>query len=426
MRKLVSCLTVLTFCVFGLTAHAADKKAAATPAKAAPKKDNGKTAKVVKAAPAKVAPKKAAGDKGNGKTVKAAPKKAAPTKCGAKKTKCGAKKAKCGSKKTKCGAKKANKHCGKKKCVCGNGCKCGDNCKCPTGKKAAAVKTAPAKADAKLEKTKVDKDEPVKTPRVNKVEVTKTTVIKTDDKGNVIPTTQKSKGELDVPTPPNNSALSSVISSQILRICVRTDIPPFAFFRGETMTGFDIALAKEIATQMGIRYGKQLKVHWNVINASARVSSLQDSKCDLVVAALSATPTRAKEIGLSRSYLSTNQIVIKRKKITNKIALIGVVKGTTSDASAIKGIVNTFLNYNEILTAMRQNLVDYVVTDQPIALYMMRSVSAPFMVHSTLKKRENYCVGVNKKHVHLLKEINRVLDTLDKNGRLDYLKQRWL
>ncbi len=227
--------------------------------------------------------------------------------------------------------------------------------------------------------------------------------------------------------PPAGTALARILETQHLRVCVRSDIPPFGYFSAKGLTGFDVVLAAEIATRLSIDYKKNIYVDWMVITAGSRITSLQQKSCDMVIAAFSYTPIRAKLVGFSKIYLQTDKVLVAANKITRKTPIIARVKGTTGNIKGIKGIVRYFNNYQEIIYAMENGKVDYIITDQPIALHMIRSVTKLYKITKVLAKNaEKYAIGVNKANKYLLKAINRALLDLAQSGRLAYLHRQWL
>ena len=226
--------------------------------------------------------------------------------------------------------------------------------------------------------------------------------------------------------PKAGTRLAAILNSQVLRVCVRTDIPPFGYFTGRTITGFDIQLAQQISTTLSNFYEKNLHVAWSVINAGGRISSLLQKSCDLVIASFSYTKARAQLISFSNVYLQTDKVVIASKNITRKVPVTAIVRGTTSNVKNLKGIKKYFNNYTEIIYAMEAGIVDYAISDRPIALHMIRSVSRPFKILKTLAQQEKYAIGINKGHKTLLKAVNDALDSLSKTGNLAYLHRQWL
>jgi len=235
--------------------------------------------------------------------------------------------------------------------------------------------------------------------------------------------------KLDVPkhpTPPPKSALAKIIQSQTLRVCVRSDIPPFGYFSSNGLIGFDIQLARQLAMQLSIYYKKNLQVRWQVIEAGERISKLQRKRCDLVAASFSYTKARAKKVAFSKIYLETDKVAIASTSITRAMPVIALVRGTTNYAKGLKGAIRYFSNYKDIMHAMKNNEVDYVVTDRPMAVHMMRSVTKSFRLFKALPQKERYGLGLHRTHVHLLNAVNQALVEIAKSGRLAYLSRQWL
>lgn len=233
---------------------------------------------------------------------------------------------------------------------------------------------------------------------------------------------------IDTPTakaPPSQSQLAKILRHQLLRICVRADIPPFGMFRKQALVGFDIALAQALAVQLSIYYKKNLRTVWSVIDANARVQSLTANHCDLVLAAFSQTPDRAKKVAFSEVYLKTYKVQVKKAEIARRKPVMAVVRGTTSPLKS-EGVTRIFRSYNEILRAMERGEIDTLVTDQPIAIHLLRTVGQGYVIGRMLTQVERYAVGVNKKNKALLKAVNQALQELATSGRLAYLQRQWL
>lgn len=229
------------------------------------------------------------------------------------------------------------------------------------------------------------------------------------------------------PIAPADSMLSNILQSRTVRVCVRSDIPPLSYFKGETLQGFDIALAKQLVARISIRYRTHLRTQWVIIKAAERVPNLQKGRCDMVVAAFSKTKARAKKVAFTQMYYQTNKVVLRKKYNLSSAPVIATVRSTTQGAFSLPHAVqSSFLSYSDILYTMRQELVDYVITDYPIGLYLVRHSDAKYQIHRTLKNQESYSVGVNLSHKHLLAELERALTFMKTSGQLGYLQRQWL
>lgn len=232
--------------------------------------------------------------------------------------------------------------------------------------------------------------------------------------------------DTDAMKAPGGSALARILKAQAIRVCVRSDVPPFGSFSAGRLRGFDVQLARELVTQLGIDYKKVLSIEWSIVSAKGRVARLQNKSCDMLVATFSKTGARAAKVGLSKVYLKTDKVLVAATNIKRKTPIIGRVKGTTAGAG-VRGKSKYFDTYQQIIFAMDQGQVDYVVADRPVATHMIRSTSGGFKITKTLAKgAENYVIGTNKWNKHLLKAVDKALADLAQSGRLAFLARRWL
>lgn len=230
------------------------------------------------------------------------------------------------------------------------------------------------------------------------------------------------------PAPRAGQSLAAMLSSLHVRVCVRSDVPPFSYFGPAGLQGFDIALAQQLVDELSIDYKQALKAEWVVVTAAERMKRLQDGACDLVVASFSYTKERAAQVATSKVYVKTDKVLVGATKITRATPVIAKLEGATGEAG-LKGKVQTFKTYLDITHAMDLGEVDYVVTDRPIAEHLIRSSVNSFKVSKTLaEEAESYVIAVGNgaTHTELLAAVNRALENLAQTGRLALLERRWL
>ena len=102
--------------------------------------------------------------------------------------------------------------------------------------------------------------------------------------------------------PATQGALARIMAAQVLRIGVREDAPPFGFKDKEDRPqGFDIDL--------GFRIARALKVQpvYVTVTSQNRIEKLKNGEIDIIIATLTATRHRAKEIDFSMPYFQDQQ-----------------------------------------------------------------------------------------------------------------------
>lgn len=83
--------------------------------------------------------------------------------------------------------------------------------------------------------------------------------------------------------------------------------PPFEYTENGEIIGFDVSFAQIIAKN----YGKNLKIVDMAFDGL--ISALQADAIDFIVAGMTATETRLKDVDFSEPYFSSNQVVIIKK-----------------------------------------------------------------------------------------------------------------
>src|SRR5690349_13036241 len=79
------------------------------------------------------------------------------------------------------------------------------------------------------------------------------------------------------------------------KIIVATEggFPPFNFFKGPTLTGFEVELAEAMAKKMGVQ------IEWRSLAFDALLAGLRQDRWDMVIASFGVTPVRAKAVSFS-------------------------------------------------------------------------------------------------------------------------------
>ena len=205
--------------------------------------------------------------------------------------------------------------------------------------------------------------------------------------------------------------------------------PPFEFVDEKTkeIVGFDIDIAREIAKALGVK----LKVE--DIAFDGLIPSLLTKKIDLIAAAMTITPERAKVVSFSDPYFTAGQVIVVRKGsfmpktfedlVGKKVA---VQLGTTGDleVSKIEGIeVVRFTRYTEAFLELQNGRVDAVVLDfAPAQAYV--KMNPGLVISSGILSQEEYGIAVRKEDKDLLEVVNTVLRNLKKSP-YDILVEKW-
>ncbi|OON96476.1 MAG: hypothetical protein ATN36_00785 [Epulopiscium sp. Nele67-Bin005] len=204
--------------------------------------------------------------------------------------------------------------------------------------------------------------------------------------------------------------------------------PPFEYYEGNRITGFDVELAALIAGELGMN----LRIEDMEFNTL--VGAVQNGMIDVVVAGMTATDDRKTQIDFTDGYFYSKQMVIvpTNSDITDIDDLegkrIGVQLGTTGDIFASEFIEDaSIIKFDKGAMAvadLKNGTVDAVIIDeQPATSFVsgqndIKLLEVPFA-------EEEYAIGLKKGNTELLNDINNALAKLKSNGAYDTLYTKY-
>ena len=145
---------------------------------------------------------------------------------------------------------------------------------------------------------------------------------------------------------------------------------PFNFFKGTTLTGFEVEVAELVAKKMG------LKVQWKTIGFDALLTGLKQDRWDLVIASHAITDERAKAVTFTAPhYCSGGLVVAMDPAIRNAKDLAGKVVAVQTGTSYLENVqkvanikdMKNFPTDVDARSALVSKRVDAWVTDRFVA-----------------------------------------------------------
>ena len=208
-----------------------------------------------------------------------------------------------------------------------------------------------------------------------------------------------------------------------LRLSTNAEFEPFEYKDGNDIVGIDIEIAREIATRMGV----ELEV--TDVSFDALTLELQNRTCDIVLAGLSYSEDKAKNVDFSDSYFGAKQsiIVSKTSDIIDESGLsgkrVGVQLGTTGDIYCTENIQDVEIHrYNkgsEAVLDLASNRLDAVVLDDLPAKKLANKNGDSVKVLDEYLFEENYRVAVPKGETELLATINEIISDMRESGKIE-------
>ena len=211
------------------------------------------------------------------------------------------------------------------------------------------------------------------------------------------------------------------------------DFPPMGFVadNGE-YTGFDLDLAKEVASRLGKKFVAQ-PIGWD-----AKDMELESGNIDCI---WNGFTINGREDGYTwtRPYMKNSQVfvVAKDSGIQTLADISGKIVEVQADSSAEKALkedealLNTFKalqttpDYNTAFMDLEMGAVDAVAMDVIVAAYQIEQRKADFVILEESLSAEEYGVGFKKGNDALRDQVQEQLDAMAADGTLKKISEQW-
>ncbi|WP_238654089.1 glutamate ABC transporter substrate-binding protein [Paenibacillus piscarius] len=197
--------------------------------------------------------------------------------------------------------------------------------------------------------------------------------------------------------------------------------------------GFDVDISKAIAKKI---LGDENAIELKEVTSKTRIPMLNNGEIDMVVATMTITEERKKEVDFSDVYFQAGQSLLVKKgspitgleSVTKDTKILGS-KGATSIKNIkekVPGVtVLEFDNYQDAFSALKAGQGDALTTDDAI-LYGMASQDPGFEVVGKPFTDEPYGIAVQKGNTDVVQAINDTLAELKSNGEYDAIYTKWI
>ena len=201
-------------------------------------------------------------------------------------------------------------------------------------------------------------------------------------------------------TSTSQSSVAAIKKRGKIVIGTAADYPPYEFSVKENgvskRVGIDIDLGKQLAKDLGV------KAEFKVMNFDSLLVALETHKVDVVIAAMSPTPERAKSVDFSQVYYGDNQDIVINKADQAKYKTLKDFDGRVISAQngseqydlakqQMKGAKLKGLDrVNNLIIALQSHKVDGVVMDSTRAKDSPGLVAATNQTIAKLKKNNTF------------------------------------
>lgn len=202
---------------------------------------------------------------------------------------------------------------------------------------------------------------------------------------------------------------------------------------GGEVEGFDIDIAKALAKEI---LGDEKKIELKEVTSKTRIPMLDNKEIDMIVATMTITEERKKQVEFSNVYFKAGQsLLVKKgspiksvadvKKGTKVLAVKGATSVANIKAKSPDATILEFDNYQDAFSALKAGQGDTLTTDNAI-LYGMMVQDKNFEVVGEPFTDEPYGIAIKKGETTLQAAVNDGLKKLESSGEYAKIYEKWI
>ncbi|MBO6193675.1 MAG: amino acid ABC transporter substrate-binding protein [Clostridiales bacterium] len=211
------------------------------------------------------------------------------------------------------------------------------------------------------------------------------------------------------------------------------EFPPMGFIAEDgSYTGFDLDLAAEVASRLGLEFVAQ-PIAWD-----SKDQELNSGNIDCIWNGFTISG-REDEYTWTEPYMSNNQVVVVNagSDISTLADLAGAVVAVQKDSSGLAALEeNTELldsfaelvqvdDYLNAMMELESGAVDAIVMDEIVARYQIQEAGSNFVVLEESVASEEYGVGFALGNEELRDQVQAALEEMAADGTLAEISNEW-
>lgn len=213
------------------------------------------------------------------------------------------------------------------------------------------------------------------------------------------------------------------------------DFPPMGFVGDDgEYTGFDLALAEEVASRLGLEFVPQ-PIDWD-----SKDMELESGTIDCIWNGFTMNG-REDDYAWTDAYLDNEQVFVVRKDdgLKSQEDLNGKQVEAQVDSSAeaalkdmpdltatfAGGSFQTVKDYNTAMMDLESGAADAIAMDSVVANYQIAGKYDTFEIMEGAISKEEYGVGFYKENTELRDQVQKVLEDMAADGTLAEISTEW-
>lgn len=215
------------------------------------------------------------------------------------------------------------------------------------------------------------------------------------------------------------------------KIVVATEgaYPPFNFFQGSKLTGFEVELAEAMVKKMG------LAIEWKALSFDALLAGLRQDRWDMVIASFGITDERAKAVTFTNPHYCSGGVIVSRDgSIRTGDMLAGKTVAVQTGSTYMENVkkltsvkeVKNFPQDTDARAALMNGRVDAWVSDRFVVKNAIETnPSAPLKTGGYLFV-EKVATAVKKGNSSLAAAVDKALAEVMADGTYKTLSEKYM
>jgi polar amino acid transport system substrate-binding protein len=222
--------------------------------------------------------------------------------------------------------------------------------------------------------------------------------------------------------------LETIKKSGVIQLATEGAFPPFNFFQGTKLTGYEIEVAEAVAKKMG------LTIEWKALGFDALISAVRQDRFDAAIASHGYTEERAKSVDFtSPHYCSGGQVVSRIggpktvADLKDKTVVVQLATTYSESVTKLPGLkeVKTLPKDTDALSALMGQRADAWVTDKFVAKNSVAKVGTDKLQRGEMVFTEKISFVLKKGNPDLKAALSKAVDDLKADGTLAGISKHW-
>ena len=205
--------------------------------------------------------------------------------------------------------------------------------------------------------------------------------------------------------------------------------PPFNFFRGPTLTGFEIDLAEALAKTLG------LTVEWRALSFDALLAGLRQDRWDMVIASFGVSPERSKAVTFTDPHYCSGGVIVTKdpairtvKDLAGKVVVVQTGTTYLEHVRKIPGLkeVKNLPKDTDARSALVAGRADAWVTDRFVAKAAVESNGGQGLRIGDFVFVERIAMAVKKGNTSLQAALDEALKQVMADGTYEAISKKYL